>query len=179
MGDMDQRHPWVGIEEGTIEVRELRPPVDVEPPRQGEDPAECRACGKEPDEWEVYRDALWRVRVLTETAFPGTAMMQPLRHADGVHGLNDAELATYGPMVARITAALEGMVGFRGARTARVHSHLWNDGGAHLHQWFFPRPYGYADLLGSTLVEWLEVLPQATEEQSRAAATELRARLAR
>jgi hypothetical protein len=80
-------------------------------------------------------------------------------------------------MVARITAAMEGMTGFRGARTARVYSHLWNDGGAHLHQWFFPRPYGYADLLGSTLVEWEETLPRATEDEVRAAAAELRSRL--
>lgn len=176
---MDQRHPWVGIEEGTVQVRELRPPVEVEEPRQGEDPAECHACRREPDEREVYRDELWRVFVLTDTPFPGTCMLMPLRHADGVHGLDDAELASYGPMVARITAALEGMTGFRGARTARVHSHLWNDGGAHLHQWFFPRPYGYADLLGSTLVEWLDVLPVADVSDVLAAAAELRRRLTR
>lgn len=176
---MDQRHPWVGVDEGTVPVRELRDPVEVEPPRHGEDPATCQSCGKEPDELEVYRDDLWRVRALTDTAFPGTCMLQPLRHVDGVHGLNDAELSSYGPMVARITTALEGLTGFRGARTARVHSHLWNDGGAHLHQWFFPRPYGYADLLGSTLVEWLEVLPQATEDEVRQAAAVIRAALNR
>jgi diadenosine tetraphosphate (Ap4A) HIT family hydrolase len=169
---MEQRHPW----ETTV-TRELLPPLEVEDPRHGEDPAECRTCGAEPDWREVYRDALWRVRVLADTAFPGTCMLEPLRHADGVHGLNADELASYGPMVARITAAMEGMTGFRGARTARVHSHLWNDGGAHLHQWFFPRPYGYADLLGSTLVEWEETLPRATEDEVRAAAAELRSRL--
>ena len=122
-----------------------------EDPRQGEDPADCNACRAVPDEREVYRDGLWRVFALRATPFPGTCMLQPLRHAVGVNGLNAEELASYGPMVARITDALEGSTGFRGARTARVHSHLWNDGGAHLHQWFFPRPYGYADLLGSTL----------------------------
>ena len=176
---MDQRHPWVGIEEGTIEVRELRPPVEVEDPREGEDPADCRSCTAEPDWREVYRDDLWRVFVLGSTPFPGACMLQPLRHADGVHGLNTEELAAYGPVVARITAALEGMVLFRGARTARVHSHLWNDGGAHLHQWFFPRPYGYSDLLGSTLVEWFDVLPPAPEDEVRAAAARLREALNR
>ena len=176
---MDQRHPWVGVDEGTIEVRELRPPVAVEEPRQGEDPAECDACRAVPDEREVYRDDLWRVFVLKEVPFPGACMLQPLRHADGVHGLNAAELAAYGPMVARITAAMEGLPGFRGAPTARVHSHLWNDGGAHLHQWFFPRPHGYRDLLGSTLVEWLDVLPPASEDEVRAAAASLRERLNR
>ena len=176
---MDQRHPWVGIEEGTIEVRELRPPVEVEEPREGEDPSTCRSCGVEPDEREVYRDDLWRVFVLRDSPFPGACMLQPLRHADGVHGLNGEELATYGPMVARITAALEGATGFRGARNARVHSHLWNDGGAHLHQWFFPRPFGYSDLLGSTLVEWFDVLPPASEAELAAATAALRERLNR
>jgi diadenosine tetraphosphate (Ap4A) HIT family hydrolase len=176
---MDQRHPWVGIDEGTVEVRELRPPVEVEEPRQGEDPADCHACAAEPDAREVYRDDHWRVFVLKQSPFPGACMLQPLRHADGVPGLNAEELATYGPMVARITAALEGLTLFRGARTARVHSHLWNDGGAHLHQWFFPRPYGYADLLGSTLVEWFEVLPPADEAEITAAAAALRAALNR
>jgi diadenosine tetraphosphate (Ap4A) HIT family hydrolase len=176
---MDQRHPWVGVDEGTVPVRTLREPVDVEPPRQGEDPADCNACGREPDEFEVYRDTLWRVHALRDTAFPGTCMLMPRRHADGVPGLDARELATYGPMVARITLAVGQVVGFRGARTARVHSHLWNDGGAHLHQWFFPRPYGYADLLGSTLVEWLEALPAATEQDVLAAAAVIRAELNR
>jgi hypothetical protein len=86
---MEQRHPW----ETTV-TRDLLPPLEVEDPRHGEDPAECRTCGAEPDWREVYRDALWRVRVLADTAFPGTCMLEPLRHADGVHGLNADELAS-------------------------------------------------------------------------------------
>jgi hypothetical protein len=82
-------------------------------------------------------------------------------------------------MVARVTTAVGKVVGFRGARTARVHSHLWNDGGAHLHQWFFPRPYGYLEMLGSVLVEWEETLPRATEDELLAAAAVIRAELYR
>ncbi len=181
---MEQRHPWVGVDEGTVEVRTLRNPVIPEPSRHGEgDKPECRACTREPDELEVYRDDLWRVKVLSDTAFAGTCMLMPVRHADGVHGLDAAELATYGPMVANVTRALldrpQGGPGFGDGRVGRVHSHLWNDGGAHLHQWFFPRPLGYLDLLGSTLVEWEETLPRAGEEQVRAAAHDLRSRLNR
>jgi len=176
---MYQLHPWVGIDEGTIEVRELAPPSDTEPVRGGEDPADCQTCGREPDAFEVYRDDLWRIRLLTDIAFPGACLLVPLRHAMGVEGLNQAELATYGPLVARLMAAMLEVPGFRGARTARVHSHLWNDGGAHLHQWFLPRPFGYLEMLGSTLIEWEETLPRATEEEVLRAADDLRARLNR
>jgi diadenosine tetraphosphate (Ap4A) HIT family hydrolase len=176
---MEQRHPWVGVDEGTVEVRELRSPVDVEPPRQGEDPADCQACRREPDELEVYRDELWRVGVLPARAFAGTCMLVPLRHADGVAGLDERELASYGPIVAKVSKAVSQVTPFRGARTARVHSHLWNDGGAHLHQWFFPRPYGYLEMLGSTLVEWEETLPPASDAEQAAATAVIRAALNR
>ena len=109
-------------------------------------------------------------------------MPSPLRHATQVPDLTARELASYGPMVARVSRALSELsagLAFRGARVARVHSHLWGDGGAHLHQWFFPRPYGYADLLGSTLVEWEETLPRAEQGQVLAAAADLRQRLTR
>jgi diadenosine tetraphosphate (Ap4A) HIT family hydrolase len=178
---MNERHPWVGVDEETLEVRALRDPVVPEPARHGEgDRPECGSCAREPDELEVYRDDMWRVAALRDTAFPGTVMLSPLRHCDGVRGLNPAELASYGPMVARVERALMELpaeLGFRGAAVGRVHSHLWNDGGAHLHQWFFPRPLGYLDLLGSVLVEWEEVLPRATEAQTLAAAADLRGRL--
>jgi len=108
-------------------------------------------------------------------------MLMPIRHADGVAGLNSEELATFGPMVARITQALldrpAGSPGFGDGRVGRVHGHLWNDGGAHLHMWLLPRPYGYLDLLGSYLVEWMSVLPNATEADVLAAAQDLRQRL--
>jgi diadenosine tetraphosphate (Ap4A) HIT family hydrolase len=176
---MEQKHPWVGVTEGTVALRTLSEPVAVEPPRQGEDPTDCNACRRAPDALEVYRDELWRVHLLKDTAFAGTSMLTPLRHADGVPGLDERELASYGPMVARVTTAVGKVVGFRGARTARVHSHLWNDGGAHLHQWFFPRPYGYLEMLGSVLVEWEETLPRATEDELLAAAAVIRAELNR
>lgn len=178
------RHPWVGVEEGLVPTHPLADPVIPEPSRHGEvDKPECDACTKEPDELEVYSDELWTVRVLPDQAFAGTCMLKPKRHVDGVQGLNEPELAAYGPMVARISRALldrpQGPVGFGDGRVGRVHSHLWNDGGAHLHQWFFPRPLGYLDLLGSVLVEWEETLPRATEEQIMAAGQDLRGRLTR
>lgn len=180
--DAPVRHPWVGIDESSP-VHELAAPVALEPPRNGEPGGTpCGACRNDLESWQVvYRDALWRVHVLKDRAFAGTCMLVPNRHADGVSGLDPEELATFGPMVAKVSKALEdrpaGAPGFGDGRVGRVHGHLWNDGGAHLHMWFFPRPYGYLDLLGSVLVEWEEVLPRATEEELRAAADDLRSRL--
>jgi diadenosine tetraphosphate (Ap4A) HIT family hydrolase len=178
------RHPWVGVEEGLVPVHALGDPVIPEPSRYGEgDKPHCTSCAaaRSPDNLEVYRDDLWRVRLHADTAFAGTCMLSPLRHCDGVSGLDAHELAAYGPMIARITQALmdrpAGGPGFGDGRVGRVHSHLWNDGGAHLHQWFFPRPLGYLDLLGSVLVEWEETLPRASENDVLAAAADLRTRL--
>ena len=177
------RHPWVGVEEGLVPLHTLGEPVIPEPSRYGEgDKPDCDACQQQDGHpREVYSDHLWRVMVLEGRAFAGTCMLKPKRHADGVAGLNAEELATFGPMVAKISQALmdrpEGGPGFGDGRVGRVHGHLWNDGGAHLHMWFFPRPLGYLDLLGSVLVEWEEVLPPASNEQILAAAVDLRSRL--
>lgn len=176
------RHPWVGIDEGTP-VHDLGEPAIPEPDRAGEgERPECGACLSGPDQFEVYRDERWRVRVLARTPFPGAAMLMPVRHADGVTGLDEEELTTFGPMVAKVSQALldrpAGSIGFGDGRVGRVHGHLWNDGGAHLHMWLLPRPLGYLDLLGSYLVEWMSVLENATETDVLAAANDLRERLA-
>lgn len=129
----------------------------------------------------MYRDALWRAFVLGDIAFAGATMLVARRHVDGVTGLNAEELASFGPVVARLSKALEerpaGAPGFGDGRVGRVHVHLWNDGGAHLHVWLIPRPLGYLDLRGSVLVEWEETLPRASEAEVLAAAADLRSRL--
>ena len=176
------RHPWVGIDEHSP-IHELAAPVIPEPSRHGEgDKPECDACGQvDGHPREVYSDDLWRVMVLEDIAFAGACMLKPKRHVDGVAGLNAEELATFGPMVAKVTQALmdrpQGGAGFGDGRVGRVHGHLWNDGGAHLHMWLIPRPLGYLDLLGSVLVEWEELLPRASAQEIQAAAADLRSRL--
>lgn len=176
------RHPWVGIEDGSP-VHELAAPVIPEPPRNGEgDGGRCDACADDfPPERLVHRDEHFRVFALKDTAFAGACMLVANRHVDGLTGMSADELDALGPLAARISRALEdrpaGAPGFGDGRVGRVHAHLWNDGGAHFHMWFFPRPLGYLDLRGSVLVEWEETLPRATEEQVLAAAADLRSRL--
>ncbi|HUR15100.1 MAG TPA: hypothetical protein VM097_11485 [Mycobacteriales bacterium] len=172
----------MGVDESSP-VHELAAPVLPEPPRNGEgDGGQCGACLDDvPAERVVHRDRLWRVFALKDIAFAGACMIVSQRHADGLSGLDGEELATLGPLAARISKALEdrpaGAPGFGDGRVARVHGHLWNDGGAHFHMWLIPRPLGYLDLRGSVLVEWEETLPRATEEQVLAAAADLRSRL--
>jgi hypothetical protein len=38
--------------------------------------------------------------------------------------------------------------------------HRIGDGGAHLHVWFFARPQGQAQLYGSWMVVWDDLLPE-------------------
>ncbi len=175
-------HPWVGIDDDSP-VKELSQPVIPEPPRHGEgDNGPCDAClDDKPEEVVIYRDELWRVFAIEGFALAGTCLVVSNRHADGITGLDAEELASFGPLVARISKALEdrpcGAPGFGDGRVGRVHVHLWNDGGAHFHAWLVPRPLGYLDMRGSFLVEWAEGLPPASHEEVVAAAADLRSRL--
>lgn len=176
-------HPWVGADENALPLKELSPPVEVEPPLGGAGGVDCSSCSPQDDGWTVYEDELWRVRALHQgMTFPGSAMLHSVRHANGIAELTPEEAATYGVLCQRVTRALlereAGSVGYGDGRVGRVHMHFWGDGGEHFHVWFFPRPYGYLDLRGSFLVEWEELLPPASEEDLRAAADDLRRRLA-
>lgn len=176
-------HPWIGADENTLPLKELSGPVLPEPPLHGAGGVECSACNPPvEDPWLVYEDDLWRVRALhREMSFPGTAMLESKRHANGIADLTPEEAAGFGVMCQKISRALlarpEGGPGYGDGRVGRVHMHFWGDGGEHFHAWFFPRPLGYLDLRGSYLVEWEELLPAASEQELLAGAADLRARL--
>ena len=175
-------HPWVGADENVLPLKTLSPPVLPEPPLAGAGGVDCVACTRGTDRWTVSEDALWRVRALhTDMTFPGTAMLETVRHAAGIAELTAEEAAGFGEQCRRITRALlarpAGGPGYGDGRVGRVHMHFWGDGAEHFHVWFFPRPLGYLDLRGSYLVEWEELLPPATEEELLAGAADLRARL--
>ena len=177
-------HPWVGADENALPLKQLSPPVLPEPPLSGAGGVDCHACGRATDEWTVYEDGLWRVWAMSrDMTFPGTAMLETVRHASGLADLTPAEAASFGAVCQRVTQALldrpEGGPGYGDGRVGRVHLHVWGDGGEHFHLWFFPRPLGYLDLRGSFLVEWEELLPPASQQELLAGAADLRARLTR
>jgi hypothetical protein len=60
----------------------------------------------------------------------------------------------------------------------RVHVSKIGDGGAHLHVWFMARPARFPQVLGSTVVEWDDVLPPGPEDVWRADLRHVAARLA-
>jgi diadenosine tetraphosphate (Ap4A) HIT family hydrolase len=139
-----------------LRVSRLRPPVLPEPPRQGEDPADCRSCGARDE--GIWLDERWRLTRIGGVGVPLVLMLHPRDH----HDLTDlpdelaAELGVLSTHIARHIQALP--------HISRAHVYRIGDGGAHLHVWFFARPEGQAQLYGSWLVVWDDLLPEYPAE---------------
>lgn len=147
--------------------------MSAEPPRAGED-GDCPACADDPalGRIMVWSDERWRLHVLRDFPLPGTCLLEPRRHADGLVDLEERELAELGPRSARISRALydRGDVG-------RVLVAIFGDGLAHPHVWHIPRPLGALDLRGSALFAKLDDMPAPAPGAAEAAAEDLRRRL--
>jgi hypothetical protein len=81
-------------------------------------------------------------------------MLHPRDHYD-LAELPDELAAECGVLTAHIARHVEAL-----PHVARSHVHRWGDGGAHLHVWFFARPEGQPQMLGSWLVVWDDLLPE-------------------
>lgn len=147
--------------EGDLRVKPLEDPVGVEPPRHGENPAECRAC-EAPDDSYIWVSEHWRVRS-TEgpTGLPMVLVLEPRSHLD-LGDLPTMLAAELGVLTVRVERAIRSLDG-----VARVHVNRWGDGAFHLHVWFLARPSGRLQLRGSFLSMWNEILPPVPEEQWR------------
>jgi diadenosine tetraphosphate (Ap4A) HIT family hydrolase len=141
--------------EGDIRIKVLEPPTLPEPPRRGESGADDCVCTRKPDHGLVWTDGVWSLHHTGEpTAVPAMVLLKPVAH----HDLRDLppDLATgMGPMIQRVEKAIMGLGG-----VGRVHVNKWGDGGAHLHLWLIGRPEGMAQLLGTCLPLWEDVLPK-------------------
>ena len=146
-----------------VEVRELEPAVAEEPPRNGEGGVDCWACDK-PDADYLWTDERWRLSLYTPSPFRGVVLLQPRVHAESVAELPATEAAEFAPVAGRVQRAVESLGGI-----GRVHLNVWGDGGAHLHLWFYPRPYGRLQLRGTFLPLWGTVLPDLPDAEVRAA----------
>jgi hypothetical protein len=147
--------------EGEFRVKELRDPVPVEPPRKGEDPAECVTC-KTPDDAYIWVDERWRVRAMDRpSGLPIVLILEPRSHLD-LGDLPNLLAAELGVMTVRLERAIRSLDG-----VARVHVNRWGDGSAHLHIWFLARPYGRLQLRGTFLPLWDRILPPISEEKWR------------
>jgi hypothetical protein len=146
--------------EGELRVRPLEP-VGEEQPRDGDDPEECPACNARDDAYLWVSDR-WRVRATDKpSGLPVVLMLESRSHLD-LGDLPNLLAAELGVMMVRLERAIRSLPG-----VARVHVNRWGDGLAHLHVWFFARPVGQAQLRGSFLSLWNNILPPIPEEQWR------------
>src|SRR5690242_19743702 len=143
-----------------LRVSRLRPPVVPDPPRHGEDPAECGSCERR--DVGIWVDDHWRLTRLSGVGTPLVLMLHPRDHHD-LADLPDelaAEMGVISTHLARHVEALEGV--------SRCHVYRIGDGGAHLHVWFFARPEGQGQMFGSWLVVWDDLLPEYPDDVAEA-----------
>jgi hypothetical protein len=160
VADTDRRLPLARMTEWDISpfeqeglrVSPLRPPVVPEPPRHGEDPADCQSCARR--NVGLWFNERWRLTAMPGVGIPLVMMLHPREHHD-LADLSDELAAELGVLSTHIARHIEAL-----PHVVRAHVHRWGDGGAHLHVWFFGRPEGQRQLLGSWLVVWDDLLPE-------------------
>jgi diadenosine tetraphosphate (Ap4A) HIT family hydrolase len=81
-------------------------------------------------------------------------MLHPRDHYD-LADLPDELAAELGVLTTHLSRHVEAL-----PNITRAHVYRVGDGGAHLHVWFFARPEGQAQLYGSWLPVWDDLLPE-------------------
>jgi diadenosine tetraphosphate (Ap4A) HIT family hydrolase len=143
--------------DGEIRVRPLRPPAD-EPPRLGEDPADCWRCLRGEDD-AIWSDDRWLLAPLEKpSGLPVIVILQPRAHCD-LGDLPSELAAELGPLLVRVERAVDAV-----GEIGRVHVGRWGDGSAHLHFWFIARPARMPQLRTSFAAIWDDILPPLPEE---------------
>lgn len=132
--------------------------ADVEAPRSGEDPADCRCTGPGDDGdrsgWAaVWEDDDWRLKVAPPSGAPLLLSLVPHRHLD-VPDLPDDLAASLGRVQVALVRAVEAL-----PSVGRCHVLRVGDGGAHAHWWFMARPARMPGLRGSFMAVWDDFLP--------------------
>jgi diadenosine tetraphosphate (Ap4A) HIT family hydrolase len=158
--------------EGDLRVKPLDRPVLPEPPRDGEGGADtCSVCA-DPQRNVVWSNEHWRLRHLGgPSAVPMVLLLWPVEHYDS-GDLPAERAAELFPLAQRVERAMMGLGG-----VGRVHWMKVGDGAAHLHLWFMARPAGLAQLRGSCLALWDDLLPKQDEGQWRSALEQVAAAL--
>ena len=139
-----------------LRVVPLRPPKVPEPARHDEDPETCGTCAARDE--GVWLDDHWRMRRVGGAGVPLVLMLLPKQHYD-LNDLPDELAAEMGVLSTHIARHVEAL-----PNIARAHVYRIGDGGAHLHIWFFARPLGQAQLYGSWLPVWDDLLPEYPDD---------------
>jgi diadenosine tetraphosphate (Ap4A) HIT family hydrolase len=148
------------FEQHGLLVAPLRPPVLPERTREGEDPSNCKTC-KDRDQG-IWLNDHWRLTRISRVGVPLVLMLQSRDHFD-LSDLPDERAAELGVLTTHIARHIEAL-----SNVARAHVYRIGDGGAHLHVWFFARPLGQAQLYGSWMVVWDDLLPEYPEDVAQA-----------
>jgi diadenosine tetraphosphate (Ap4A) HIT family hydrolase len=140
-----------------LRVAPLAPPQLPEPPRLGEGGRPCVGCAA--DREVVWSDEHWRLKQLSQdSGVPLLLVLESIAHYD-LADLPDELAAEMGMLTVRIARAIEAL-----PHIARAHVSRWGDGSAHLHVFFLARPAGFAQLRGTCLAIWDDLLPPVPAE---------------
>jgi diadenosine tetraphosphate (Ap4A) HIT family hydrolase len=140
-----------------LRVAPLAPPQLPEPPRLGEGGRPCVGCAA--DREVVWSDEHWRLKQLSQdSGVPLLLVLESVAHYD-LADLPDELAAEMGMLTVRIARAIEAL-----PHIARAHVSRWGDGSAHLHVFFLARPAGFAQLRGTCLAIWDDLLPPVPAE---------------
>ena len=149
----------------SLRMKPLQPLAAEEPPRRGEDPADCWCAGP-PDpavsERLVWSNERWQLHLDAEMKLPIGLSLGPFEHCD-LPTVPDHLVAELGRLMVTISAAVEAL-----PSVGRVQVAKYGDGGAHLHLFFLARPARMLQLRGSPLLDWEENLPPVPLEVARA-----------
>ena len=148
--------------DGELRPRELRPPVEAEPPRDGEGGVDCRRCTMGDKDYLLAGER-WRLFAPAGPyGLPLIVLLEPRAHYAEPGDLPDELAAELGVLQARIERAVRSL-----GELGRVHVCRWGDGSEHLHWWFIARPARMPQLAGSFAAVWDDVLPPVPEELRR------------
>jgi hypothetical protein len=149
----------------SLRIKPLQPLADAEPPRAGEDPADC-ACVGPPDpardERMVWSNERWELTLDPSMKLPIAVNLGPVEHCD-LPTVPDHLAGEMGRLIVAVSAAIESL-----PSVGRVQLAKYGDGGAHLHLFLFGRPARMLQLRGSPLLDWEENLPPVPLEVHRA-----------
>lgn len=149
----------------SLRIKPLQPLAEAEPPRGGEDPAECY-CARPPDpamaELLVWSNERWQLRLNTSIKLPIGLNLGPREHCD-LPTVPDHLAGEMGQLIVAVSAAVESL-----PSVGRVQLAKYGDGGAHLHLFVFGRPARMLQLRGSPLLDWEENLPPVPLDVHRA-----------
>jgi diadenosine tetraphosphate (Ap4A) HIT family hydrolase len=144
--------------DGEMHPRVLRPPADVDPPRNGAGGVDCHSCAA-PDEDYLWTNEHWRALAPAQpSGLPVVVLLETRAHYAEPGDLPDDLAAELGIMLARIERAVRSLGG-----VGRVHVCRWGDGSEHLHWWFMARPACFPQLIGSFAAIWDDILPPTSE----------------